>query len=173
MKLSNWLIIAGAGRNTGKTTLACSLLELYSHNSPAAVKISPHFHDLDPDENILVRTQEFIIVKENRINQKDSSRMLQAGAAESYYVQVKDDSIDSMLAELLKLTGRGRPVICESGYLRTVIEPGLYFFMDYSDNAGEGDRKEPVPTPDRILSLKEIDSILPAVKYTGKSWELS
>lgn len=126
---SNILLIAGAGRNTGKTSLACSLIEQFSKDlNVIALKISPHFHTIHEKQKIIEQTSEFTVIEEQVHNNKDSSKMLLAGAEKVFYIQVKQDKLSKAFNSLLPIIKKG-PVICESGGLNQIIRPGLFLFL--------------------------------------------
>ena len=130
-KLAGFLLISGSGRKVGKTSLACEMIEKYHARGVVALKIAPHFHDLPDISQIMASGEGFRIIKETQNTQKDSSRMLQAGAVKSYYVQSIDKAIPKVLAQLEPEIG-GRPVVCESGGLARFCQPALHVFIfDY------------------------------------------
>ena len=92
---SNILAISGTGRNVGKTTLTCGIIKkLGLDQKSTAVKISPHFHEVDYDNPISEEYEAYSIYKEDRIDRgKDSSKMLAAGADSVFYIQAKDDHL--------------------------------------------------------------------------------
>lgn len=133
------LIISGAGRNVGKTTLACRLIEKYKKHLPVtAVKISSHFHDLSTLQKIVVQQEGLIISEEqDRTSSKDSSRYLQAGAAHAIYVQSTSENIPLVhrwMTENLKGL-----VICESASLGSHVIPDQAVFVSDGDSG-----KQPV-----------------------------
>ncbi|NJO68933.1 MAG: molybdopterin-guanine dinucleotide biosynthesis protein B [Bacteroidetes bacterium] len=93
--LPNLLLISGTGRNSGKTSLACAIIQKFAAFRPIiAIKIAPHFHEQDQIENYTYKTAEYFITEETRKDTgKDSSRMLAAGAAKSYYITTHDDHL--------------------------------------------------------------------------------
>jgi len=134
----NILIVMGTGRNIGKTVSACSLIQhLSEKHRTVGVKISPHFHTLESDLKYLHSSEEFVIVEEQDTTQKDSSRMLQAGAEKVFYVQAKNENLAEAFCLILKSVRPEQPVVVESGGLYEIIEPGLLFFI-----AGEKPKKE-------------------------------
>lgn len=143
IQLPNALIIVGTNRNAGKTTLACDLIERFSKSDRIiAVKISPHFHELEKSDLVIEKNKDFVIVKETEPGSvKDSKRMLRAGAAEVYYIQVWDRNIEKAFMRLMDHVDIKQPMICESGWLRTVVEPGLFLILNRKGNA---DMKESV-----------------------------
>ena len=58
----NLLLVAGNGRNVGKTWLVCRIIEKISQNQKVtAVKISSHYHPEDAD-NIISKTNDLLFV---------------------------------------------------------------------------------------------------------------
>jgi hypothetical protein len=130
MKLDNLLIVAGSGRNSGKTTIVCKLVDQFSYLGITAVKISPHFHD--PSEGLIHIPGKpgFAIYEEtNRNTTKDSSRMLRSGAQKVYYIQTVEKTIKEAFSAIYMNIPPGKPVICESPSLINYIKPGLYILM--------------------------------------------
>ena len=58
--LKNWIIIAGNGRNTGKTTLACQIISANKGYGVTGIKISPHHHTLRGTEEIIFQGFRFL-----------------------------------------------------------------------------------------------------------------
>lgn len=126
----NILIVAGTGRNIGKTVLACRILgQLAKNYEPMGVKISPHFHPLEEKQKCTHQSENFVIAEEKNITKKDSSRMLQAGAAQVFYVQCKKDGLADALEYLFPLLNPDQPVVVESGGLYNLVEPGLLIYI--------------------------------------------
>lgn len=139
-RYKNLLIIAGTGRNSGKTTLACQVIDKFRQLLPVAVKISPHFHE--PTSGLLEWHIEegFSIFTENhKEGNKDSSRMLGAGAAKVYYLQCRDEYIKRAFSMVFSTLPADRPVIYESPSLAKYIDPGVLFI---ADSRGSGTKKE-------------------------------
>lgn len=130
ISIPNMLLIAGNGRNVGKTTLACKIIAYFSEKHEVnAVKISPHFHAFNEGE-VLFKSLEFVIYRENKLTGKDSSRMLRAGAKNVYYVTAQQNQLNEVLNALLPLINNGLTIV-ESGGLNEFVEPGLFFFVNY------------------------------------------
>lgn len=127
--LPNLLLVAGTGRNVGKTSFSCSVIQHMSGKEKViGIKISPHFHKISKQEKILVNNNKFVIIEElDSTSGKDSSRMLQAGANTVFYVQANDEALVEVYAALLKLIPDKTAIVCESGGLRLVANPGLFF----------------------------------------------
>ncbi len=95
IKFPNLLLIAGTGRNSGKTTFACSTIKKVSEIiKVTALKISPHFHGGTESLKMLVGNENFNLYEEtSATSDKDSSKMLQAGAVKVYYIETSDSFI--------------------------------------------------------------------------------
>lgn len=133
-KLPHFLLVSGNGQNAGKTKLATELILRHSdHTQVMAVKVSPHFHPLPPDTEFLVRNSKFEIIRETKITNKDSSRLLQAGANPGIYIQCKDENLALAIQEILPLA-EGKAVVCESGGLASYFIPGISVYMNNSAN---------------------------------------
>lgn len=125
---ANFLIIAGMGRNVGKTTLACKLINQLKGEQVIALKITPHFHESGC--KLLYKTEHFTIsIEENNKSDKDTSKMLQAGASVVYYIQANDESLPEVLGYLLPKLPLNTAIICESGALRNYIKPSLFIVL--------------------------------------------
>jgi len=122
------LLIAGNGRNVGKTFLACKIIRYFSQTRDVTgVKISPHFHPAT-ESDILIKTENFIIVNEKQINEKDSSLMLQSGAKPVVFMMVKPGFIGEAFEKLQSFLPETL-IVCESGQVHEVVTPGLFLFV--------------------------------------------
>ena len=130
------LLIAGTGRNTGKTTFACIILRKFSSmHSIVSLKITPHFHKNIQCGNVIIdRTDLYIAEETDASTGKDSSLMLQSGAQQSFFVISGDENLDAAFQEIEKLIPFGSLLVCESGGLRNQVVPGLFFMMNRSGN---------------------------------------
>jgi len=122
------LLIAGNGRNVGKTFIACKIIEYFSKSiEVTGLKISPHFHAVN-SEDVLFENEYFIIINEKQINTKDSSLMLQSGAKQVFFAMVKPGFIAEAFQKLLPFLPE-TPIVCESAQLHEVVTPGLFLFV--------------------------------------------
>ncbi|MFV0592267.1 MAG: hypothetical protein ACK5M7_12845 [Draconibacterium sp.] len=129
IKLPNLLLIAGNGRNVGKTFLACSIIKQLSQKIPVCgLKITPHFHPFN-QEDLLFQNNDIIILEEKQHTQKDSSLMLRAGAGRVLFVMTKKDALETSIKQLLPFLPNGA-IVCESGGLHNYIKPGLFLFVN-------------------------------------------
>ncbi len=149
---NNVLIIGGAGRESGKTTLACLIIEKFRHLMPIAIKISPHFHA--PIEGLINWhiDDNFNIYREtSRSGNKDTTRMLRAGAADAYYIQAYDKNTKEAFSLVISNMPAGTPVICESPALAKYIKPGVLFITDNKDIKRKKEIKVLISRADKVF----------------------
>lgn len=125
----NILLIAGTGRNVGKTLLVCEIISHLSKTTKVTgLKISHHFHPVEEGQIVIANTSNFHIIQESLNTDKDSSRMKHAGAHKVFYIQAKQEYIpDALLTIEADIVDC--PVVCESGSMLPYIEPGLFFLV--------------------------------------------
>lgn len=131
------MIIAGTGRNSGKTTLACLIIGKFSdRQSIVAIKITPHFHENPGNGEVIVNKPNIYIAEESDPSTgKDSSLMLKAGAVQSWFVMTTDEYLEEAFREILTRIPANSLVVCESGGLRHLIRPGLFLMMQHTGNS--------------------------------------
>ncbi len=148
MKIPNLLIIAGTGNKSGKTSMACRILEQLRQFEIVSVKITPHFHETTPGLVLMAAKNGFSVYEEtNRGTSKDTSRMLKAGASKVYFAKVTDYSLAEAFEEIMKHIPEGTPIICESPALRHYAEPGLFVIMTSSLKDNQKDIKSLLDLP--------------------------
>ena len=125
----NFLLVAGNGRNVGKTYLTCRIIQYLSKtNEVIGVKISSHFHPIE-NNKVIVQQKDFVIVEENQLSQKDSSLMKQAGAQKVYFIMSPQENLQQAFLFLEKLLPE-KAIVCESGGLHQIINPGIFLFVN-------------------------------------------
>jgi len=134
--IPNLLLIAGTGRNTGKTTLACSIIDKFSSKYQiVGLKISPHFHGGTNSLQEIITNKNFNIYKEtSSTTGKDSSLMLKARAEKVFYIEVLDDYLEEAFTQFLKILPERYLLVCESPALRNYIHPGVFLIVDSENN---------------------------------------
>ena len=178
IKMPELLLIAGTGRNSGKTTLACHIIKNFSSMFPiVAIKITPHFHQTNNSDMTIIERENLIIIDEaNDETRKDSSLILKAGAIKSYFVMAKDDQLKEALLLIIKQIPDKIPIVCESGGLRHWVEPGIFLMMNRSDNntfkPGVKDLKI-VANHWITFDGKEIDFDVNTINYSGDKWKIT
>ena len=129
--LSNLLLIAATGSNVGKTTLATAILQnLGKTNNIIALKVSPHFHTIDGNRNILEQTENYMIVEEkDDVSGKDTSKLIRAGAGKAYLIHGKEEFVIDAFLKLFNSFPINQAVICESAGLAYHIKAGLLILL--------------------------------------------
>jgi len=128
--IPNLLLIAGTGTKSGKTTMACKIIEQFNNLNITAIKISPHFHEAITGLVSISEKKGYSIYEEtNRDTSKDTSRMLHSGATKVFFAKVWDNQLPDVFNEIMEYIPSNVPVICESPALRNYIEPGVFIIM--------------------------------------------
>lgn len=131
LHLPHILLIAGTGRNCGKTTFACRIIERFSAEVPLfALKVSGHRSHLPSSPlslPVLADNDQLWMMEEtDRSSGKDSSRMLAAGAVRSFFAIAGPEGMKQLPDLLVGLSGADAFWVVESGALRQVVEPGVF-----------------------------------------------
>lgn len=127
-EMPNLLLIAGNGRNVGKTFLARKIIRhLAQKEELIGLKISPHFHTFK-EENVFFRNEKFVIIEEKELGSKDSALMLETGAKRVFYIMAKQENLQEAIIPLKDIFQKN-PVVCESGGLRETVKPGIFLFV--------------------------------------------
>jgi len=143
----NILLVTGNGKNVGKTTLSCAVIEHFKEEKIIGVKISPHFHDFNPEiEDVLYQTKDIIIIEEHRRNTgKDSSKLKSAGAYRVFFIMVLDHNLQEAFDKLIEIASLDYPMIIESAALRNIIKPSVFLLLNHID------RPKPKPSIEHLL----------------------
>ena len=173
-KKQNYLIVSGNGRNTGKTSFVCRVIAAVSKSYPVtAIKVSPHFHPERTNPNLLISSENFNIwLETDPWSNKDSSRMLTAGAHKVYYIEVLDNNLEKAMISLQPHLPDG-PVIYESGGLRFLNDPGLFILLNSSDREEVKENfKKLSPMADKLVTFDGNGFDLPPEKvfFDGEKW---
>lgn len=177
IKMPELLLIAGTGRNSGKTTLVCRIIQKNCTHFPiVAIKITPHFHQKMDSGTIVIERDDLIIIDEaDPETGKDSALMLKAGAIKSYFVMAKDAQLKEAINLIINIIPDKIPVICESGGLRHWVEPGVFLIMNRSDNNTFKPGVEDLKTiADRWITFdgKEIGFDVNTINYSENKWNI-
>jgi hypothetical protein len=155
------IIIAGNGRDSGKTTFACRIIQKFGGMIPlVAVKISPHQHASVPLDVDLQPDAYSIAEEVNTLSSKDSSRMLAGGAKRSFFVTSHDDKLHEVILQIMELAGKESYIICESGGLRKYVKPGIFLLVN---RRGRNDIKP------ESLQLTEYNPVW--ITFNGKEFD--
>jgi hypothetical protein len=169
-KLGNLLIVAGTGRKSGKTTLACNIIKQFSEAEPLALKISPHFHEASAGLEILKSDPDFNIYRElSERGDKDSSKMLISGASAAYYIQVYDNNAGRAFRWLIDYLNTTKPIVCESPALRRFVEPGVFIIADSDNIVNKKDLSDINVYADFVFNMGSSYDKL-HLSFDGTSW---
>ncbi len=148
----NILLIAGSGRNVGKTSYICNLLKEHKSRKPVAVKISPHFHKTTEGLRLISETSNYQLFEEtNRETTKDSSLYLQHGAARSFYMQADDEHLTDAFLSLMPFLEADKPILIESAALHKYIQAGLFLFIYNEKSADKPSTKTNLKIADLVV----------------------
>ena len=173
--LTNLLIVAGTGRNSGKTTVACNIISRFSNLDITAVKISPHFHEPGKGLRLINNNRDYKIYLDTAQNSgKDSSRMLSSGASMAYFIQVHDQHLCKAFEALLDHTGSQKIMIVESPALRKCIEPGVFIIMDNPLSENKKDLGRLREQADEIIKTEFCNEDIRGLTYNHiEGWKLA
>jgi len=178
------LLLGSAGRNSGKTEFACSVLRKFAGDRnivgikvtavrrkdgtcPRGGKGCGVCSSLDGD---------FCITEEtDRSSGKDTSRLLAAGADRVFWLRVMVPALAKGLDALLDLVGHNAVCVCESNSLRTVVKPGLFFMIKDRDAPAYKASAHAVRTlADRLVLSdgRQFDFDLSTLRIVNGTWIL-
>jgi len=136
--LKNIILVSGTGQNVGKTTFVCKLIKQFKEQNIIALKISPFWHNINNDSDIIIQNVRYLILKEsNTEGLKDSSKMLLSGAFQTFYIQATDAHISEAFDYLKSNYIKNQPVICESSALLKYIRPAFHFIITRGEKKKE------------------------------------
>lgn len=143
LKLDGMLMIGSAGRNVGKTELACSVLSKLSKKyDVTGIKVTT----IKEEDGQCPRGGEgcgvcsslegvYSIVEElNSSPDKDTARLLAAGAKRVFWLRALKEHLLDGIKAMLDIIGPKAVSICESNSLRQVVEPGLFLMVGSKDS---------------------------------------
>lgn len=184
IKIDRMLMIGSSGANVGKTELACAILRRLSvHHDIAAIKATT-IGDKDGQcprggEGCGVCSSlrgDFCITQEtNRHSDKDTSRLLSAGASRVYWLRVLKTHLEEGASALIETLGADMTCICESNSLRQVVEPGLFLLARRQNSKPWKESAQRVQRyADRIITAREstFDLDLNRIELVGGEWKL-
>ena len=160
MLVPNLLLIAGTGTKSGKTTMACRVIEQFGGLNITAIKITPHIHEMTPGLKTIYEEKGFAIYEEtNPDSTKDTSRMLHSGASKVYFAKVFDEQLLFVFNKIKDLIPEGSPIICESPALRNFIEPGVFIIMSSKTTRTRKDISQYLAFPHLYFEYEELPEI--------------
>ncbi len=175
--LPNILIVSGEGRNVGKTILACNIISKFSRDYKIiGLKLTPYIHENVGNAEVVIVNEDFVLYEETEnYTRKDSSRMLAAGAHKAYLLQVSDEKLRKGFETFMSLIETDDLVVCESGRLHKIINPGISLFLRHISCQTEAIRKQlPEPGTTRIVNfaINSFDIDLNSIRIENNRWKL-
>lgn len=163
------LIVGAASRNVGKTEYACELIRRHAaHHLVVGVKVTTvHERDLPCPRGgqgcgaCSLQENYCIIEARPAGDEKDTTRMVRAGAHRVLWLRVLQDHLEVGIRALLDLIPAGAMVVCESNSVRTVVEPGVFLVVR---ELGSTEVK-----PSCRAVLAHADRV---VEFHGSGWDL-
>lgn len=133
-EMPNMVLIGAAGRNVGKTEFACGLIRgLAGAHAVIGIKVTT-IRGQGPCPRgaagcgVCGSLQgPYMVTEETDATlNKDTSRMLRAGASRVLWLRVRRESLEEGVRALLARVPPGTPVVCESNSVREVLKPGCF-----------------------------------------------
>jgi molybdopterin-guanine dinucleotide biosynthesis protein A len=176
------LMLGSAGRNSGKTELAFRIIQVFSKQRPIiGIKVTT------------VRTRDgscprggkgcgvcsslegdYCITEECSISpEKDTARMLSAGAERVYWLRVMADSLTEGFTALREIIGDDMVTVCESNSLRLAVEPGLFLMVrDPGQRSIKESGKKVMAYADRevVINQSGFDIDFDEIGLTDECW---
>lgn len=143
MHVPRMLLLGSTGRNSGKTLFACQLIEaLRGRVDVVGIKVTA----IDRRDGSCPRGGEgcgvcssldgvYLVTEETQAGpEKDTQRLLAAGARRVYWLRVLKASLKEGLEALWRVVDDDALLVCESNTLRTAVEPGLFLMFQRQGN---------------------------------------
>lgn len=135
------VLIGAAGRNSGKTLLACDVIEKYAKEYPVyALKIigieraGEDCHRGGAGCGMCTNLSGDFELREERGENagKDTARMLQAGAHRAFLLRSLKSRMYEAFMDFLRQVPTNVLIVCESNSLRLHVRPGVFLFAGSS-----------------------------------------
>ena len=147
------------------------MVQFHRQSGIAAIKITPHFHDITPGLLLLSENKGYSIYEElDPQSAKDTSRMLRAGAQKVIFAKVTDNDLLNAFTEILKFIPDDTPIVCESPGLRYFLDPGIFIIMRSEETYNTKDINKLQMLPHVLMKLNDLQNIvrLPFTFSDGK-----
>jgi hypothetical protein len=133
LKIPGMVMIGGNSRNSGKTTMACSIISKISATREViglkVTSVRPGEEDKHGNHDEEITANYTIFEELDRESHKDTSKMLRAGAAHVYFIRVSDAFMEKAVLHFLSKYINKQVIVCESRSLRKFIIPGIFLMM--------------------------------------------
>jgi molybdopterin-guanine dinucleotide biosynthesis protein A len=138
-RFAGMLLVGSAGRSAGKTKFVCSLIEKFSRQRDiVGVKVTA-IEDVESgcprgqsecDACSSLEGRYEIVEETNRESEKDTCRILAAGASRVFWLRVLKEGMEEGAAALMETIGGDAVSVCESNSLGSVVEPGAFIMLE-------------------------------------------
>ena len=139
LKINSMILIGATSRNIGKTSLAVELIKelalVYNVIGLKVTTIQPR-HKKCPRGGkgcgvcTSLQGNYDIVQEKDKTKNKDTSKLLCAGAKKVYWIRVFDDYVTEAIHEFCKMIPNNTVIICESNSIRKYVLPGLFIMLD-------------------------------------------
>ncbi|MBN1901799.1 NTP transferase domain-containing protein, partial [Candidatus Sumerlaeota bacterium] len=184
IRVPHILIIGSAGRNSGKTLLTTAIIRRLGNKFPlVGLKVTTIRErggacprggkgcgvcsSLEGDFQL---TEE-----KNPDLQKDTSRLLAAGASRVFWLRSLRESLESAMKHFLETAPEGCPIVCESNSARTVVDPSLFLMTKRNDEKeNKASAKDVLHLADAIIAFEE-NAFVPSpddISFINGNWAL-
>jgi hypothetical protein len=173
-RFPHFIIISGSGKKVGKTYLATALILAFSAQFPVvALKISPHVHDSLGNTELHYAAGGFRIFRDLSPHHKNSGQFLEAGAIQSFFMETEDQHLAVAFDVFIKeCNPLNLPVICESGALNSLIQPGISVFITHTASGLPEHKRAAMLTADLVLPAKSFSAqaTVDQIDYFENRW---
>jgi molybdopterin-guanine dinucleotide biosynthesis protein A len=182
LSVPGMLMVGAVGRGLGKTKFACSLISRFgSQCSIVGIKVTT----VEKADGSCPRGASgcgvcsslnghyYITEETNKRANKDTCRMLAAGASRVFWLRVLRNHLEEGIAALLDIIGAGAISVCESNSLRRIVEPGLFIMVkDRGTKNHKDSAKDVIRCADRIIFFDgdEFDIGDDEIELTDGGW---
>jgi len=152
IKAPHMLLLGSESKNAGRTVFACAVIERFARrHTIVAVKVTPEEH------------QGYTISEETEPGtEKDTQRLLQAGATRAYWLRTSPESLGEGIARLLSKIDKGALIVAESSRLRTAVAPAVFLMLRR--------RREEATKPSAAALRRQADRV---VEFDGSAFDLA
>ena len=176
IEMPKMLMIGAAGANVGKTRFACDIISRFANKHDIiAVKVTTITTHNGPcprgGEGCGVCSSlegNFDITQERSTNsQKDTARLLAAGAKKVYWLRAMKNCLEDAALVLLETIGPKALCVCESNSLRLAVKPGLFIIIkDKKKNGYKPSADDVVVFADKTVTFDNDNFDISAEAFT-------
>jgi hypothetical protein len=173
---NNLLLVAGTGRNSGKTSFVCRICEEWDISLPlVCIKISNHIHVQEGTRCVFSGDQFTIYEETQSITDKDTDRMLRAGASKVLFIEADREFVYPAFRKALETVPVGAAIICESGSLRRYARPSLFIMLHTLGSEPKESSRDLMNLADNVFYFENGNLQIPKrpVVFTNNQWKLN